>query len=239
LNVKLLAAALAAILVVFAAAAPAATRAPQANPLAGAGAHNWLTVVDTKGGGHAIGNPQAKVKLTEFVSYTCPHCGHFAAEAANAVDLYVASGKVQLDVRHVIRDPVDLTAAMLAECGPAIKFPRNHAALFAAQPKWLPIVARSTPAQQARWTSGPGGQRRRAIASDMGFYDLMATRGYERVELDRCLNDEALAKRLADQSAADDKKWDISSTPSFAIDGTLLAGTWEWSVLRPQLDARL
>jgi protein-disulfide isomerase len=221
----LLSAALAAILMVFAAAAPASG--------------NWLTTVDTHGGGHAIGNPQAKVKLTEFVSYTCPHCGHFEAEAANAVDLYVATGKVQVDVRHVVRDPVDLTAAMLANCGPAIKFPRNHATIFAAQPKWLPAMARATTGQTARWTSGPGGQRRRAIASDLGFYDLMATRGYERVELDRCLNDEALAKRIAEQSAADDKKWGVSSTPTFAIDGTVLAGTWTWDVLRPQLDARL
>ena len=63
-------------------------------------APNWLTVVDTAGGGHRIGNPSAKVKLTEFVSYTCPHCGQFAKEGANAVDLYVASGKVQADVRH-------------------------------------------------------------------------------------------------------------------------------------------
>lgn len=227
--------ALAAILMAFAAAAPAAPTLPKA----ATGASNWLTVVDTKGGGHAIGNPQAKVKLTEFVSYTCPHCGHFAQESGNALQLYVASGKVQIDVRHVIRDPVDLTAAMLANCGPAAKFPRNHAALFAAQPQWLAVAARATPAQESRWSNGPGGARRRAIANDLGFYAVMATRGYDRVALDRCLNDEVLARRLAEQSAADDTKWQVSSTPSFAIDGTLLAGTYAWSVLHPQLDARL
>ena len=80
---------------------------------------NWLTVVDTAGGGHKIGNPAAKVKLTEFISYTCPACGRFAQEASNALDVYVASGKVQVDVRHVIRDPIDMTASMLANCGPA------------------------------------------------------------------------------------------------------------------------
>ena len=143
-------------------------------------ATNWLTVVDTAGGGHLIGNPNAKVKLTEFVSYTCHHCGHFAEEGSSAVDVYVASGKVRLDVRHVVRDPVDLTAAMIANCGPAAKFPRNHATLLLSQHKWLPIAEKATSGQKARWNTGPGATRRRAIASDMKFYDLLSPRGYYR-----------------------------------------------------------
>ena len=204
-----------------------------------AAATNWLTVVDTAGGGHAIGNPDAKVKLTEFVSYTCPHCGHFAQEGSGPIDLYVATGKMQVDVRHVVRDPVDLTAAMIANCGPTANFPRNHAALMLSQPKWLPVVEHATDAQKSRWLNGPGPARRRAIASDLKFYDLMAPRGYERVALDRCLSDEALAKRIAEQSAADDKKWNVRSTPSFAIDGEMINGVFSWGLLRPFLDARL
>ena len=217
--------ALAATAGLAAVAAPAAT--------------NWLTVVDTKGGGHAIGNPAAKVKLTEFVSYTCTHCADFAKQATSTLDVYIATGKVQLDVRHVVRDPVDLTVAMLANCGPAAKFPRNHAALMLAQPKWLPVAEKATSAQQSRWYNGPGPARRRAIASDLKLYDIMAPRGYDRIALDKCLGDEAMAKRLADQSAADDKKWKVAGTPSFAIDGTMLVGTHAWPILQPQLDARL
>lgn len=235
---RLLAAALAASVALAGAPAPAAGKgSPPSNTLRGSA--NWLTVVDTRGGGHAIGDPKAKVKVTEFVSYTCSHCGEFAREGDSALELYIATGKIQLDVRHVIRDPVDLTAAMIANCGPAAKFKRNHAALFAAQPKWLAVAGRATAAQQSRWTNGPTGARRRAIASDLGFYTLMAPRGYERVALDKCLNDDALAKRLADQSVADDKKWNVSATPSFAINGTLLLATSTWDMLRAQLDARL
>ncbi len=221
----------------FARAALAALVAITATASLAAG--NWLIMVDTAGGGHQIGNPKAKVKLTEFVSYTCPACGRFAQEASNPVDLYVASGKVQVDIRHVIRDPVDLTVAMLANCGPPAKFPRNHAALILSQPKWLPIAQRATTVQQSRWYNGPGPARRRAIAADMGLYTIMATRGYERVALDRCLSDEALAKRLADVSSADGKKWNVHSTPSFAIDGVVLSGTSSWLTLQPQIDARL
>lgn len=200
---------------------------------------NWLTVVDTAGGGHKIGNPAAKVKLTEFVSYTCGHCGQFAKEGTNALDLYVATGKVQVDIRHVVRDPVDLTAAMLANCGLAAKFPRNHAALILSQDKWLPVAGRATAGQKARWTSGPGAARRKAIANDVGFYPIMIGRGYDRPALDRCLSDEALATRLAEQSAADGEKWNVRGTPTFAIDGVVLTGTSTWRLLQPQLDARL
>ena len=223
---KLVTRALAAFAAIGAAAALAATP-------------NWLTVVDTAGGGHKIGNPAAPVKLTEFVSYTCSHCGQFAKEGTGPLDLYVATGKVQVDVRHVVRDAVDLTAAMLANCGPAAKFPRNHAALILSQDKWLPIAGRATEGQKARWFAGPGPARRKAIAGDLGFYSIMTGRGYDRPAIDRCLSDEALAKRLADQSAADDAKWNVKATPSFAIDGVMLAGTSTWRLLQPQLDARL
>lgn len=201
-------------------------------------ATNWLITVDTRGGGHKIGNPAAKVKLTEFVSYTCPHCAHFQQEAGGAIDLYVATGKVQLDVRHVVRDPVDLTAAMLANCGPTAKFPRNHKALMLSHDTWMATARRASAGQQARWTAGPGPARRRAIASDLKFYELMAARGYERVALDRCLSDEALARRLTDQTAADDAKWNIEGTPSFVVDGAML-GTLEWQTLRKVIDKLL
>ena len=109
----------------------------------------------------------------------------------------------------------------------------------ATQDKWLPVTTRATAAQKARWLNGPGPARRRAIASDLGFYPIMLARGYDRPALDRCLSDEAMAKRLADKSADDDAKRNVKGTPSFAIDGVVLSGTATWSVLQPQLDARL
>ena len=49
----------------------------------------------------------------------------------------------------------------------------------------------------------------------------------------------AIARRLAEQTASDDAKWNITSTPSFALDGVLLAGTSDWQTLRAQIDARM
>lgn len=206
--------------------------------LSGQSNRNWPTVVvETTEGGHRIGNPEAKVKLVEFVSYTCPHCAQFTRDADDRIKLaYVGTGKLSLEIRHLIRDPVDLTAVMLANCGPADKFPLNHSAFMLQQSRWIGPLASATAAQRQRWTSGDGPTRRRAIASDFGFYQLMERRGYNRPELDRCLSDEAAARRFAERSQADWDRPGIDSTPSFSINGVVMPGTHTWPTLESQLN---
>ena len=38
----------------------------------------WSNSIMATDGGHRIGNPEAEVKLVEFMSYTCSHCANFA-----------------------------------------------------------------------------------------------------------------------------------------------------------------
>lgn len=207
---------------------------------AGRPAANWnATVAVTPAGSHVLGNPAAKLKLTEFVSYTCPHCAAFEREATTPLRLgYVASGKVSVEVRHVLRDPIDLTVAMLTNCGTKDKFFMNHAVFMRSQSTWIRSLATASEAQRTRWTSGTLAARNRAIASDMQFYAIMGTRGYDRPTIDRCLADAAMAERLGAQAKAA-VELGVSGTPSFAINGSLLAGTSDWSLLQPQLDAQL
>lgn len=199
---------------------------------------NWPTVVAaTADGAHRIGNPEAKVRLVEYVSYTCPHCAEFTRESDDRLKLaYVTPGNVSLEVRHLIRDPVDLTVVMLANCGPVSKFPLNHSTFMLQQAKWIAPLGNPTAAQRARWTSGDGPSRRRAIANDFGLYKIMEGRGYNRPEVDRCLSDEAAARRFAEQSQKDWDRPGIDSTPSFSINGVVMPGTHAWSSLEAQLN---
>lgn len=203
-------------------------------------AGNWNNQVVVTDGGHRVGNPDAEVALIEFVSYTCPTCGRFAKEGELALRLgYVASGKVSQEIRHYIRDPVDLTAAMLTNCGDADKFVLNHAAFMHGQDKWLPQVHAATAGQRKRWTTGDQASRRRDIANDLGFYEIMERRGYRRTDVDRCLADGKMATRLAEQSAQDTETYSIAGSPSFILNGIRLAGTVTWHALEPQIKARL
>ncbi|MBT2133241.1 thioredoxin domain-containing protein [Croceibacterium sp. LX-88] len=197
---------------------------------------NWNATVSATGTSHLIGNPAAKVRLVEYISYTCPHCAAFTREGEEPIKLaYIAPGKVNLEVRHLLRDPVDLTVAVLAHCGPVSKFPQNHSAFMFGQDKWLATLTKATPAQQQRWKAS-GAAGRKAIASDGGLYAIMTRRGYSRTEVDRCLADDAFVKTLAETSAKDWEKPGIDSTPTFAVNGVVLPGTHTWDALSKQLD---
>ncbi len=63
----------------------------------------------------------------------------------------------------------------------------------------------------------------RAIASDLKLYDLMATRGYTRIQLDKCLTNKPLAERIANQTGEAVSKLGINGTPAFLINGELVA----------------
>ena len=199
---------------------------------------NWNLTVKRAAGSHTIGNPQAEAKLTEFVSYTCGHCASFAILGDPPLKLvYIPTGRLSLEVRHLIRDPIDWTAAVIAHCGTPDKFPLNHAALMRSQADWLPKAQKATEAQKQRWGGVDRAAARRAIASDLDFYKLMEPRGYSRIELDKCLGDNDAAMTLAIQSIEEVKRMKVTGTPSFALNGQLLEGTHSWAALQPRLDA--
>jgi protein-disulfide isomerase len=201
---------------------------------------NWSrAILRTPAGTTVLGNPQAKVRLTQYVSYTCAECARFQVEADAVLQLaYVPSGRLGIEVHHVIRDPIDLTAAMLANCGPKEKFFLNHAALLYGQARWLKPLAGASSVQRGRWVQPELGARNRAIAADFKLYDVMATRGYDRQSVERCLTDKAMADRLDAQSKAAIAAG-VTATPGFAINGKLLLNTHDWAKLRPQLDESL
>lgn len=187
--------------------------------------------------GHILGNPEAPNRLVEFMSYTCSHCADFARMGEGAIKLaYLPTGKMSFEIRHLIRDPVDMTAALLTQCGPAAKFPANHSAIILKQDEWLAKARNATQAQKARWQFGTHSARLQAIASDLGFYDIMVGRGYSRVELDKCLSDTVKADAIAETSRADVAKYDLRGTPSFILNGTVLDNVYGWETLRPHLD---
>lgn len=197
------------------------------------------TVALTPGGGYLLGNPAAKVKLVEYVSYTCGYCARYNIQSEGVLQLaYIPSGKVSIEVRHVVRSPVDLAVTMLAACGDKRKFFLNHNALLRSQPRWMSPMTHASSSQRFRWQNPDLGTRNRAIAADLKLYDVMATRGYDRQSLERCLTDKALAQRITAQSDAALADG-VEGTPSFSINGKLLKDTHDWAALRPQLDESL
>lgn len=200
----------------------------------------WSSAVSTTSNGFLLlGNPKAEVRLGEYVSYTCPRCAQFQMQSDGVLLLaYLPSGRVAIELHPVIENPIDLAAAMLVSCGPKEKSFMNHNALLRSQPKWVKPLAQATSVQRSRWAGADLGARNRAIAADFGLYTVMATRGYDRQSVERCLTDRSVADRITSQSNAA-RAAGVVATPSFSLGGNLLKDTHDWATLRPQLDESL
>lgn len=200
-------------------------------------APNWGTTIEARDSGHLMGNPDADNRLVEYMSYTCSHCAEFARTGDAAIKLFVVPrGKVSFEIRHLLRDPIDLTATLLTHCGDTGNFLANHQAIISRQAEWLGVARATSQAQRTRWSFGTNVARRRAIASDLGFYAIMDDRGYTRAQVDRCLADETKANTLAETTQRDVTALGLEGTPSFVLDGKLLDGVHSWDALRPVLE---
>ena len=65
-----------------------------------------------------MGNPNAKVKLLEIGSLSCPHCKAFDDEGVpTLIENYVKPGKVSWEFRpYVIHGPIDMAANLVIRC---------------------------------------------------------------------------------------------------------------------------
>ena len=132
---------------------PRPTARSTIKPVAPPKGGDWTEVVSaTPAGGFVMGNPNAKVKLIEYGSLTCPHCREFDENGVPPlIDKYVKSGQVSYEFRNYVRDAFDLTASLVARCNGAKSFFPLTRALYKDQPTWVAkIQARSAgPARAA------------------------------------------------------------------------------------------
>lgn len=194
---------------------------------------DWTaTVTQTPTGAFVMGNPKARVKLVEYLSLTCDHCAHFAAEALGPLKSnYIRSGLVSLELRHAIRDPFDIAASLLVRCeGPGGYFAATETVL-AKQPEWLQRAS-ELPGEEPG--DKPMNERLIAMAKASGLDTL-----FPPARVGPCLSNPAEHKRLA---AMADEAWvkrKIEGTPAFLINGVVQPDVASWDALEPKLKAAL
>ncbi len=225
-----------------AAAAPSAAVAapPSAAPAAGA-TKDWLDVrAQTPEGGFRLGNPDAKVKLVEFASLTCPHCRDFHAEAFDKIkNTYVATGKVSYEYRNFVLNPIDLAASLLARCQGAQPFFGLLNSFYTDQTTWIEPFQKLTPADNSRLTAMPQDKQTAALAELGGLDTYVRTKGLPKAKVDACLADKAgLDALLALRKQATDT-YHLTGTPGFIINGKTQTDVYTWEQLEPKLKAAL
>jgi protein-disulfide isomerase len=231
-------AALAAFAAVAAMAAPAAAAfAPP--PGAAPTQPDWTqSVVETAEGGFRMGNPDAEVKLVEFVSLSCPHCRIFA-EAAHRrlIDDYVRGGRVSLEIRNFVLDPFDTAAAIVSRCAEPRSYFALNDAILAEQEQWAARLA-ALPGEEIRAIDAlPTMEQMARIASLAGLDRIAERHGVAPDRLSACLADANNLTRLTDMRRVA-VRLGMAGVPAFLVNGKLVE-PHDWRGLKALLKTRL
>lgn len=205
-------------------------------PTAAAPVRDWSAhVAKLSSGAFVVGNPAAKVKLVEYASYTCPHCAAFVAESDSVLlRRMVRSGSTSWEVRNLIRDRIDLAAAVLAHCAPPAGFVALNGAIFTQQPAWLERAIDFQQTNGARLQMYPMLAQLRAYADGAGLTAIGRAHGLSDARIDACFADQAELDRITAMTGALPEG--ITGTPAFIVDGKLVVGA-NWATLQPVLVA--
>jgi protein-disulfide isomerase len=199
---------------------------------------DWTqTVVATPEGGFRMGNPDAPIKLVEFVSMSCPHCATFDAEAHDRLTSeYVKPGRVSLEIRNYVRDPFDVAAALVARCGGPERFFPITRRLLAEQEQWTGKLQARPQADMEALGQQPYNQQFRTVAQWAGLQQSAVAEGLPAAQSDACLVDDKAIERLVSMNEAATRVYPIRGVPSFIINGSLIEGA-DWAAVEAGLKA--
>ncbi len=113
---------------------PASTSIPPV--VADSGFYKGITQSSTSDGAFIVGNPDAPVRVVEFLDYSCPHCREYESTMHSFIDSTVRAGKASVEMRYMtfVGHEYSVTAATAALCaGETGKQAELHDRLFDLQ----------------------------------------------------------------------------------------------------------
>lgn len=147
-----------------------------------------------------LGSPDAPVKITEYASFTCPHCADFEETVFRPLKAeYIDTGKVHFTLREVYFDRYGLWAALVARCGGDLRYFGIAEILFSTQAEWA------------------GSDDPNVVVQNLRQIGLTA--GLTNEALDACMADAPMVEALVahfEQGMKDDQ---IEGTPTLIING--------------------
>jgi protein-disulfide isomerase len=155
----------------------------------------------------SLGNPAAKVTVTEFASLGCPICAKWNNDIfQNFKAKYVDTGKV----RYVLKEfstgdaPVAAAGFLLARCAGKDKYFQVVDAVFRQEADLLE-------------TDRNADKRDRLVK-------VAQSAGIPETQFDTCTSDDNALKAFNDRVEAAAKQYNIDSTPTFIINGKSFTG---------------
>ncbi len=166
-----------------------------------------------------MGLEDAKVTITEYASFTCPHCATFHQTTFQELKRdYIDTGKVHFIYRDVYFDRVGLWASMLARCAGPDRFFGISDMLYSQQKEWLAADDAVT------------------ISNNLRRIGKVA--GLDEDQINACFEDSDKAETLLAWFNQNKDADDISSTPTLMIDGKQYSNM-AYSELKTIIDEKL
>jgi protein-disulfide isomerase len=201
-------------------------------------ARDWTaTAVRTPEGGFRIGNPDAPVKLVEYLSLTCPHCAEFAHQGSERLlQQYVRPGRVSVEYRNYVLNGYDLAAAFLSRCAaPRAYFAMSHE-LLGTQPRWMGRMQALTDAQRAELRALAPLPAMQRIVALLGLEAVAARHGITPARQRTCLASQAGLDQIGTMHQAAEALG-VTGTPTFFINGRMVEVN-RWGGIEPLLQGR-
>ncbi len=148
-----------------------------------------------------MGKQDAPITIVEYSSLTCPHCAQFHEMTLPRLKAeWIDTGKAKLILRDFPLDPLAQAAAMISHCSGDRYFTFIES-FFHYQPQW---------------TRSPSPIDALATMARMG--------GMNESQVESCLNDRSLLDAINARKVDSVQTYGINLTPSFLINGKLVAG---------------
>ncbi len=149
----------------------------------------------------AIGKADAPVTIIEYSSLSCPHCAAFHRDVFPALKSdYIDTGKARYVMREFPLNEPALAGSVLARCLDPSRYFAFVDLLFSKQADWAYKQDALTPLK-----------------------DLAKQAGMTSEDFDKCIDNEALQKKILEIRDEGQKKG-VNATPSFFVNGTQLTG---------------
>lgn len=167
----------------------------------------------------SMGSADAPVKITEYASFTCPHCATFHSTVWPQLKSdYIDTGKVHFTYREVYFDRYGLWAAMVARCGGEMRYFGIVDMLFDQQKEW---AASDDP---------------NVVVGNLRTIGKAA--GLDDAALDACLKDGAKAEAMVARFETNMQADGVEGTPTFIINGEKHSNM-SYDDMKAILDAKL
>ncbi|WP_033068118.1 thioredoxin domain-containing protein [Thalassospira australica] len=152
---------------------------------------------------HVLGDANAPVTMIEYASLTCPHCASFHNEVLPEIkEKLIDTGKLKLIYRDYPLDGIALRAAAIAQCAGEGRYFGVLGMLFKSQMTWA-----------------------RAQDPIASIKEVVRFGGMTSDAVDACIADQELIDGIVTSRMTGEQEFNVSSTPSFVLDGDTIAGS--------------